>query len=298
MSVDIAAGAGLLPTASFPYAPWSDATVNKIVTTADPSNPRRDIVVAYLDTSVPSTAVTNSVGALKFMVVAGTPGASPTDPNSGTIQAAVGVGYPWVYLARIRVGVPGAYVAPTSVVDGMIDDLRQSISFKGRLWGGASNTVGHLVPNVADGTVVVSTDQGTVGSALLSTSAITLGFASITSNFALTTSETTPTQVTGLTAAVTIPAGSRKVEISAFCSSVTLAAGVGVLTIWDGTVGSGTQIGQGNIASSLGLGFVSAVVTPAAGAKTYNIGISNSGLNDTTVGAAATQPAYILVKAI
>ena len=155
MSVDIAAGFGFLPSSSFHYASYSDATVNKTVTTADPSNPRRDIAVAYLDLAAVTTAVNNAQGALKFAVVAGTPGASPSDPSDSAIQAAVGAGNPWRKLGRIRIGTPGSYSAPTSVIDSMIDDIRQPIAFKGNLWGGSGNTNGHIVPNVADDTLAL-----------------------------------------------------------------------------------------------------------------------------------------------
>lgn len=141
-------------------------------------------------------------------------------------------------------------------------------------------------------------ETNSVSAANLATNAITLGYAQITTNFVLSSSQTTPTQITSLTAPVTIPPGSRKVRITGFCSSLTLAGGVGVFTIWDGTVNSGTQLAQANVSSSTGFGFVQVVISPAAGSKTYNLGISNSGSNNTTVGAAATQPAFILVEVI
>lgn len=150
MSVDVAAGTGIIPTAAIPYPAWSDATVNKTVTTANASNPRKDILVAYIDLTVPTTSVTNNLGALKFAIVAGTAAASPTDPTSGTIQTAVGAGNPWIYLARISVAA-----SASSIVDANITDLRQPISFKGRLWGGTSNTSGHTVPNIADDTLAL-----------------------------------------------------------------------------------------------------------------------------------------------
>lgn len=137
-----------------------------------------------------------------------------------------------------------------------------------------------------------------IAAASLATNAISLGYASITSNFVLSSAQTTPTQITGLTASVTIPAGSRKIRITGYCGVITLAAGTGIMTIWDGVVNSGTQLGQVNIPSSGAGATVIAIVTPSAGSKTYNLGIQNTGLNNTTIGAAATQPAFILVEAI
>jgi hypothetical protein len=71
--------------------------------------------------------------------------------------------------------------------------------------------------------------------------------------------------------------------------------------IWDGTVGSGTLLAdiQPNITSGQAVpGYVSAVITVAAGAKTYNIGVNPNSATVTTIEAAATRPAYILVEAI
>lgn len=122
-----------------------------------------------------------------------------------------------------------------------------------------------------------------------------LGFRKITGNFVLSSSQTTPTQVTGLSCPVIIPAG-RNVKMEFYCAGVTLAGGIGVLTLWDGTVNSGTQVGQGNVATSTNEGNAKAFVTPGATPKTYNAGVNNTGSNNTTIGAASTQPAYIAVE--
>ena len=136
----------------------------------------------------------------------------------------------------------------------------------------------------------------------LATSAIKLGYAQITANFA--TSSTTYVQVTGLTAAVTIPAGGRMIEIEAYATSLGsgTAANGGVLSIWDGTVGSGTQLGQANSVPTSGVlnafCIAKAYVTPSAGAKTYNIGLLASPGGTVTLINSATSPAYIIVKVI
>lgn len=142
-----------------------------------------------------------------------------------------------------------------------------------------------------------------IAAASLATSAITLGYTSITGNVTLVT-PTSDTLVTGLTSSVTIPAGSRRVQITAYASNTTNTnANASItLTIWDGTVGSGTQLSSfvhssGTVAADgIGMNCV-AVVSPSAGAKTYNVGIKASAGNP-TVAASATAPAFILVKAI
>jgi len=144
---------------------------------------------------------------------------------------------------------------------------------------------------------VVGAQQGVISAAALSTSAITLGFASSTSTFTLSSSQTTPTQVTGLSITVTIPAGGRRIRVTAYTSSLSPASGVALLTIWDGTVNVGTQLQQYNSAANNGAN-CQVIISPAAGSKTYNVGVSNSGLNTTTVSGSATNPSFILVEAI
>lgn len=141
-----------------------------------------------------------------------------------------------------------------------------------------------------------------VAAANLATTAITLGYAQITSNF--TTLNSTATQVTSLTLSVTIPAGGRYIKITAFSTTVsnTTSVHTTVVTIWDGTVGSGTQLSESAI--SVGSNNANypittiAVVQPAAGSKTYNVGLNTDGSGTGTYGAAATYPAFLLVECI
>jgi hypothetical protein len=111
---------------------------------------------------------------------------------------------------------------------------------------------------------------------MLGTGAITLGYAQITSN--VTTTSTSPSQATGLTATVIIPAGGRKVKITVYTSylfNLTTSA-TSYMQIWDGTVGSGALLNQAQAFAPVGNtgspATLMAVVTPAAGSKTYNVG--------------------------
>ena len=74
MSVDVAIGDAIIPRADGTYGhpAWNDAVYNQVIGTADVSNPRRDIVVMYIDYSVtPSTGVSNNTnGVVKISVVA------------------------------------------------------------------------------------------------------------------------------------------------------------------------------------------------------------------------------------
>lgn len=148
MSVDIAIGTGLVNLTDYVIPVWSSATINETVTAADPSNPRNDIVVVYIDLT--AYGANNNLGATKFLIVSGVPSGTPSDPSDTTIQSAVGTGNPWTRLARITLPANA-----TSVVDAYITDLRAPAAFAGNLWGGTNNTKGHLVPNVADDTVAL-----------------------------------------------------------------------------------------------------------------------------------------------
>lgn len=127
MSVDVAIGDATVPRSDDTYAHpvWNDAVYNQVIAAADGSNPRRDIVVMYVDYGeTPSTGVANNTnGVVKITSVAGTAAGSPTDPSDATIQAAVGSGNPFIKLARVRVGA-----GVTSISDSVIDDLRSPAS--------------------------------------------------------------------------------------------------------------------------------------------------------------------------
>ena len=165
------------------------------------------------------------------------------------------------------------------------------VSVTGGVINGA-NTIG----NAALQTNAVQANQ-------LATSAITLGYVQIITNVVL--SGGAVRQVTGLSVTVTIPAGGRRIKITGYSSGVSTDASGNsgnALTIWDGAVGSGTQLSQSfNLATgasqTTGI-LVQAVVQPSSGSKTYNIGCAASSAGNPTVTAAATYPAFILVEAI
>ena len=123
MSVDVAIGDALVQRSDNTYGhpAWNDAVYNQVIATADGSNPRRDIIVMYIDYGqTPSTGVANNTnGVVKIKSVAGTAAGSPVDPSAATIQSSVGSGNPYVKLARVRVAA-GA----TSISNSVIDDLR------------------------------------------------------------------------------------------------------------------------------------------------------------------------------
>lgn len=128
MSVDVAIGDAIIQRSDGTYGhpAWNDAVYNRTIAAADGSNPRRDIVVMYIDYGqTPSTGVANNTnGVVKIISVPGTAAGSPVDPSNATIQSAVGSGNPYVKLARVRVAA-GA----TSISNSVIDDLRLMATF-------------------------------------------------------------------------------------------------------------------------------------------------------------------------
>lgn len=201
------AGALLNTSANVPYFGYIASTDTAAVTTADPTNPRVDSVVAYVDLSVISTSITNNTGGFKFKVVAGTPAASsPAAPNAAAIQSSVGAGNPYAWLGDIAIGTPGSYSPPTSVINAMITDRRTPMAFAvPYLYGGAFNTKGHLVPNVADDTVaLLNAVQALIGKTL-----------SLTGNTATGNILSNPNKFSVYrTAAFSLPGGSATTKIA------------------------------------------------------------------------------------
>jgi len=119
MSVDISLGVGFIPISSA-YGYWGEVTSaakNIAVTAADPSNPRIDRVVAYIDLATISTSVTNNTGALKFLAVAGTAAGSPTAPSNATVQTAVGASNPYIDIATVAVAAGATSVSTANITD-------------------------------------------------------------------------------------------------------------------------------------------------------------------------------------
>lgn len=94
---------------------------------ASPSNPMNALIVAYVDRDVAgSTAVTdNTNDVFKLKAVSGTAAATPSDPTTSAIQAAIGAANPFIVLARVR-----KQAGATSVTAGDIVDLRKMITLR------------------------------------------------------------------------------------------------------------------------------------------------------------------------
>ena len=147
MTVTITKGDVRVPYGDYSYGAWSDDdTVGVVVETSDTVNPRIDRVVAYIDRTMTFTGSDiNNPGALKFEVVAGTPNVSPSAPNDTVVQTAIGVGNPFVELARISVPANS-----TDVVTSRISDTRtfiKSLALANGTW-----PIGSIYINATDST--------------------------------------------------------------------------------------------------------------------------------------------------
>lgn len=116
-SVDIQVGDIFISYQNYVFYGWTDAIVNPTITANSSGNPRIDSVVAYVDLAVVSSASNNNPGALKYLVVAGTPAGSPSAPSGPTIQSAVGAGNPYYVLADVAVANGFSTITNSNITD-------------------------------------------------------------------------------------------------------------------------------------------------------------------------------------
>lgn len=126
-----------------------------------------------------------------------------------------------------------------------------------------------------------------------------LGYKRITSDF--TTTSNSSTQVTGLSCPVIVPTG-RKVKITFHSGTIynDTANNNAWTQIWDGTVGSGTQLNESTVyptANSQRFNMIcEAITTPSSTSKTYNAGLSDPNSGTARLVGASTTPISIRVE--
>lgn len=142
-----------------------------------------------------------------------------------------------------------------------------------------------------------------IGVSALAASAIILGYDDKTDGSFDTTS-TTVVQVTGLSLTFTAP-GTRDVLLIGYTPSL-YASGTnrGELSLWNGTVGSGTKLNHtwgsgvnGTFAANGGI-VMAKLSAPSAGSITINAGLLTASAGTASILTAATSPAFILALAI
>lgn len=145
--------------------------------------------------------------------------------------------------------------------------------------------------------------NNTITAPMLATNAVTLAYNKITTQS--TTTSTSFVAISGLSAAVAVPAGGRNVKVTFFCDSwYNSGANFNVLGIFMGTTSGAltTQIaqveqsmlgGDNQFASVICI----AVSTPSAGSLYYTVGWKTTG-GTSTIEAGTFNPAFILVEMI
>lgn len=124
LSVEVAAGQALIEDGDKKYEVWADSTQTVTISTPNVSNPRKDYIVAYVDTTeTPNPASPNNPTIFKFAAVAGTPAGSPSAPSSGQIQSAIGAANPYAIIAEVLVGA-----GVTTITNANITDRRTMLS--------------------------------------------------------------------------------------------------------------------------------------------------------------------------
>ncbi len=151
---------------------------------------------------------------------------------------------------------------------------------------------------LSDGSPLVDTDELVIARSgsnyKIPGGALPAGLLGITSfiNLNFTTASGTPVLITNgstkvLTVTVTVPAGGRSVKITTQIYQLgnTTSGDYIELSIWRGTVGSGTLVTAGAHGGFSGAGIDFApligVETPSAGSVTYNVGLSTAAAGGT-----------------
>lgn len=112
------AASAMIPSGDlYPYMVFMDAAENITLATADGSNPRIDLIVAYVDVSVVDDTNPNNPGAFLIDNVTGTPSGSPAVPNNAAIQAVIGASNPYIILARVAVAAGATTITNANVTD-------------------------------------------------------------------------------------------------------------------------------------------------------------------------------------
>ena len=148
MSVNVAAGGcfirGTQSASQGVYHVFNDATVNMAIDAADPTNPRRDLIVMQVRDSGYAGASDDA----RLFVVKGTAAASPADPSVPADS---------LVLARVTVDA-----AATTIVSGKITDLRTFAYGNSQIATFASTTERNTyLPTPVEGMLAYTNDTNT-----------------------------------------------------------------------------------------------------------------------------------------
>lgn len=127
-SVDVATGIIFVKgSTGSAYPIVIDSTYNVAIDANTSGNPRVDTVVAYHDQNATPVASGQGADVAKIVAVKGSPAASPSAPDDGTIQTAIGANCPFEKLSNVAVANNA-----TTITDAEITDARRVAFIKGR----------------------------------------------------------------------------------------------------------------------------------------------------------------------
>lgn len=249
--------------------------------TAPASNSRISSIVAYTDDlSISSTDTTNTgnPGYCGLIVVNGTTAASPTAPSDSTIRSAItsdgatGSQASYCVIAEITVAS-----TTTTITNSLISPGRKYAQMNGS--------------SLVDGSTAASK---------IDWATLLLGSYTRTTNATATTSNVA---ISGASLSVTTATGNKlKITVSVPFLSCSSSPTNSSIAIWDGNVGSGTQVGYAQVTTG-GPNYgapanIVVLLHPSAGVHTYNLGLSNIGGGTSTATASSSQPLSFLIERV
>lgn len=168
------------------------------------------------------------------------------------------------------VGIAGRVIKVVRTDSTVANTLQIATTSSQTINGGASA----YLPNQYDYLEVISDGSNW----LISANGIKPLLASVVKTTSFTTASTSDVQITGLTISPIIPYANANVKVTVSVPQITLGINLRAdTTIWDGTVGSGTQIGfteDLNVGDTgiVGQTVIALVTVASPGVKTYNAG--------------------------
>lgn len=140
MNVRVSEGILRIPYSDYAYQAWSEGYTLVSIGTSDPSNPRVDRIVAYIDRSMSfTTSDINNPGLLKYKSVPGTPNAVPSKASDAAVQSSVGALNPWCELSTVRVNA-----AATQILNSHITDTRSFVNLASNIAANHLSPVGSV----------------------------------------------------------------------------------------------------------------------------------------------------------
>lgn len=144
------------PSSTLPdffYHGWVTVAEQVTITANASGNPRIDMIVGYIDTTVNPTGLSDNPGVLKFAAVAGTAAATPAAPDDTAIAAAIGGSFPWVLIAQIAVANGFSSITTANITDKrpkaltlsrVLDDIAADFVVSGLIASQTSGLIGAI----------------------------------------------------------------------------------------------------------------------------------------------------------